>query len=84
MAIGCAGTDTQRGITITGSRCTSVRIISNDRLPAPITIEARNSTVGMPDARSTSPTRCRLRMWAEPAPGPPPASAWLPFASPPR
>ena len=82
MAIGCAGTDTQRGITITGSRCTSERIISNDRLPAPMTIEARSSIVGMPDARSTSPTRCRLRMWADEPP--PPSCVGSPFASPPR
>jgi len=34
----------QRGVTISGRRSTSARIISNDRLPAPMTIEARNST----------------------------------------
>ena len=62
---GCASTDTQRGVTMTGSRCTRARIISKERLPAPMTIEARNSTVGMPEARRISPTRSRLRMWAE-------------------
>ena len=31
--MGCASTDTQRGVTITGSRSTSARIISNDALP---------------------------------------------------
>ena len=65
MAIGCACTVTQRGVTMTGSRCTRARIISKERLPAPMTIEARNSTVGMPEARRISPTRSRLRMWAD-------------------
>ena len=30
-----------------------------------ITIEARNSTVGTPDSRSTLPTSCRLAKWLE-------------------
>ena len=65
MPIGCAGTDTQRGMIMTGRRSTSARIISKDRLPEPITIEARSSTTGTPDARSTSPTSWRLRRCGE-------------------
>ena len=42
---------TQRGVIITGSRSTRARSISNDALPEPITIEARNSIVGTPDSR---------------------------------
>ena len=45
---------------MTGSRSTSARIISNDRLPAPMTIDARNSTTGTPLARSASPVSTRL------------------------
>ena len=55
MAIGCVGVSTQRGQIITGSRSTSAWIIWNDRLPAPMTIEARNSMTGTPLARRTSP-----------------------------
>ena len=66
MAMGCARTDTQRGVTMIGSRCTSARIISKERLPAPMMIDARNSTVGMPEARRISPARNRLRIGAEP------------------
>ena len=33
---------------MTGSRSTSERIISKDRLPEPMTIEARNSSTGTP------------------------------------
>ena len=47
---------TQSGVIITGKRPTSARIISNERLPEPITIEARNSTVATPESRSTLPT----------------------------
>ena len=61
MAIGWAGTRTQRGMIITGSRSTSERINSKERLPEPRTIEARNSMTGTPLARRMSPTSCRLR-----------------------
>ena len=43
MPIGCAAIDTQAGQIITGSRSTRARIISKERLPEPMTIEARNS-----------------------------------------
>ena len=56
MAIGCAGIETQRGATITGKRSTRARIISKDRLPDPITTEARNSMTDTPEQRSISPT----------------------------
>ena len=46
---------TQRGVTITGSRSTSARIISNDMLPEPMTIEARSSMVGTPDDARVAP-----------------------------
>ena len=46
---------------MTGSRSTSAWIISNDRLPAPMTIEARNSMTGTPLARRISPVSARLR-----------------------
>ncbi len=55
IAMGWAFTATQRGVIITGSFSTSARIISNDRLPEPRTIEARNSTTGTPPSRSTRP-----------------------------
>ena len=51
---------TQRGVIITGSRSTSARIISNEVLPEPITIPARSSTVGTPDAARARPTSWRL------------------------
>ena len=63
--MGCAMTRTQRGVTITGSRSTSARSISNERLPDPITIEARNSITGTPESRSARPTSCRLRRCGE-------------------
>ena len=47
MAIGCVvHAAPTAGVTITGSRSTSARIISKDRLPEPMTIEARNSIDG--------------------------------------
>ena len=44
MAMGCAITLTHLGVIMIGSRSTSDRIISNDRLPEPITTDARNSS----------------------------------------
>ena len=55
MAIGCALTRTQRGVTITGSFSTSDRTISNEALPEPMTIDALSSIVGTPDERRISP-----------------------------
>ena len=74
MAIGCASSSTQRGVIMTGSRSTSERIISNDRLPEPSTMDARSSITAAPDSHSSSPTSCRLRRCGErsgPAPSPP-------------
>ncbi len=76
MPMGCAITRTHLGVIMTGSRSTSERIISNDRLPEPITIEARNSSTGTPHSRNTRPTSCRLRRCVE--------SACSSLASPPR
>jgi len=56
MAIGWVRVSTQRGQIITGSRSTSARIISKDVLPEPITIAARSSMVGTPEAARTCPT----------------------------
>ena len=53
--MGCAGVATHFGQTMTGSRSTRARINSNERLPEPMMIEARNSITCTPDARSTSP-----------------------------
>ena len=64
IAIGCVSTATQRGQIITGRRSTSARIISKDRLPDPMTIDARSSTTGTPDARRMSPVSWRLRRCA--------------------
>ena len=50
----------QVGVTIAGSFSTSARTSSKERLPEPMTIEARNSIVGMPDSRRTRPTSWRL------------------------
>jgi len=36
----------------------------DDRLPDPMTIDARNSSTGMPDVRRIAPTSWRLRIWA--------------------
>ncbi len=72
MPIGWAGTETQRGVIIMGSRSTSARIISKERLPDPMTMEARNSITWTPEARSTVPTSCRLRRCGESAPLPTP------------
>ena len=52
MAMGCASMATHRGQTITGRRSVSARTISSDRLPEPMTIEARNSTTSTPLSRS--------------------------------
>ena len=60
MAIGCVRVRTQRGVIIAGSRSVSERTSSNERLPEPITIEARNSTVSTPVDASRRPTSWRL------------------------
>ena len=65
IAIGCASTETQRGAIMTGSRSTSARIISKERLPDPMTTDARNSMTGTPADLRISPTSWRLRRWAE-------------------
>jgi hypothetical protein len=39
-----------------GNRCTSARIISNEGLPEPITMDARNSMVGISELRRMSAT----------------------------
>src|SRR3954449_11656985 len=41
IAIGWVRVETHRGQTMSGKRSTSARIISKDRLPAPMTIDAR-------------------------------------------
>ena len=72
--MGCVGVRTQAGQIMIGSRSTSARISSNDRLPLPITMPLRSSTTGTPDARSTTPVSCRLRRCRErpaSAPSPP-------------
>ena len=48
MAIGWMRVKTHRGQIITGSRSVRWRIISNDRLPEPTMIAARNSVTGTP------------------------------------
>ncbi|NCY01358.1 MAG: hypothetical protein EBX36_00185 [Planctomycetia bacterium] len=65
MAIGWVGVASQAGQIITGSRSTSVRTRSKEKLPAPITIEARNSTTSSPVDRRIAPTSWRLRRWAD-------------------
>ena len=55
MPIGCARVETHRGQIMTGKRSTSARISSNDRLPDPMTTDARNSTTGTPLSRSAWP-----------------------------
>jgi hypothetical protein len=50
---------------MTGSFSTSARIISNDRLPDPITIDARNSITCTPVLRKNLPTSWRLRRWGD-------------------
>ena len=65
MAIGCVRIETQRGVIITGNRSTRARMISNEALPEPMTIDVRNSITGIPDARSISPTSWRLRRCGE-------------------
>jgi len=72
--MGWVGVATQRGVIITGSVSTRARIISNEALPEPITIAARNSMVGTPDSRRIRPTSCRLSRCDEsvsPPPSPP-------------
>ena len=58
---------TQRGVIITGRRSTSARIISNEVLPEPMTIEALSSMVGTP-ARAGPPTSWRLRRCSDRVP----------------
>jgi hypothetical protein len=55
-AIGCVGVASHAGQIITGNRSTSVRTRSKEKLPAPITIEARNSTTSRPLALRIAPT----------------------------
>ena len=68
MAIGWVMVPTQRGVTITGRRSTSARIISNEVLPEPMTIDARSSRVGTPEAASARPTSWRLDRCADSVP----------------
>ena len=56
---------TQRGAIITGKRSVKALIISKERLPEPMTIEARNSMTGTLDSRNIRPTSWRLRRCAE-------------------
>ena len=59
---------------MTGSRSVRERISSKERLPEPMTIDARNSSVGTPESRRIRPTSCRLARWRErrsPSPSPP-------------
>ena len=63
--IGWVGVRTHDGQIMTGSRSTSARINSNERLPAPSTMPLRNSMTGTPDSRSTAPVSCRLRRCRE-------------------
>ena len=56
---------TQRGVSITGSRSTNPRIISNEIDPLPRITEARNSIVSAPLSQSRRPTSCRLARWEE-------------------
>jgi hypothetical protein len=65
MAIGWVRLETQRGQTITGSRWTRARSISNDALPEPMIMAARSSVAGTGPPRSTSPTSWRLVRWVE-------------------
>lgn len=65
IAIGCAGTLTHFGVIIIGRRFTSERIISNERLPGPISTDARNSSTGTPDSRRIRPTSWRLSRCAD-------------------
>ena len=60
--------DTQRGATMTGSGSLRARIISKDREPEPMTIEARSSMTSTPAARKTPPTSRRLRRRGESGP----------------
>jgi hypothetical protein len=63
--MGCAITETHFGVIINGNRSTNALIISKERLPDPIIIEARNSITCTPDLRRISPTSSRLRMCGE-------------------
>ena len=56
-----------------GNLSTSALIISKERLPEPMMIEARSSIVGTPDSRRSRPTswrvsRCDERSSPEPSP----------------
>ena len=61
IAIGWVGVDTHRGQTITGSRSTSARIVSNAALPAPTTIAARIEVTGTGPSASTRSVSSRER-----------------------
>jgi hypothetical protein len=55
MAMGWVGTETQRSAIMTGSRSTSAPTNSKDRLPEPLTIEARNSSSSRTEERRMPP-----------------------------
>ncbi len=65
MAMGWVRVMTQRGQIIIGKRSVRQRMISNDMLPLPTIIPARNSVTGGPNSRSTSPVSWRLLRWSE-------------------
>ena len=74
MPIGWVGVSTQLGVTMAGSFSTSARTSSNERLPEPMTMAARNSSVWIPDASRIRPTSWRLARWRDsrsPPPRPP-------------
>ena len=70
--MGCAITLTHFGVIMIGSRSTSDRIISNDRLPEPITTDARNSSTGTP----VSSAAVSVTVQAVNPGSPPPAGQW--------
>ena len=74
MATGCARVRVHLGTVITGSRSDRARTSSKERLPEPMTTEARSSITGTPVEASTRPTSWRLERWRErevPRPRPP-------------
>ena len=74
-AIGCVSVETQRGMTMPGSRSTSARIVSKAALPAPTTMAARSVVTGTEPPASASAVSRRLRRCsersAESSPSPP-------------
>ena len=75
MPIGWQRVPTQRGVIMIGSRSVRWRRISNDALPEPMMIAARNSVTGTPCAASSFPVCCRLARCFDrlvaPSPSPP-------------